>query len=247
MPRDGTGTYVPPEDEVSTGTPISSASYNASMADITAALTQSLSKDGQTVPTADLQMGGFKLTDLADGSANDDAAALGQIGARFLSSVTVASTPTYVEFALPTTFDAYEIQFSNVTPSANAFLNAQLSRDSGGSWVAGSNYTSGWYGSISPGFAPATSGLSQAALSFQVTSIATGPFRGVMRIDLPAASGSPRWACEGSANNAGTGLWEAATYHGVMNTGTRPDRIRLFWSAGTWLNQGKVSLRGVRT
>jgi hypothetical protein len=246
MPRDGTGTYVPPEGQVVTDTPISSTSYNATISDIGSTLTQSMSKDGQTVPTANLPMGGFKVTGLADGDANTDAAALGQIGARFLSSVTVASTPTYVEFALPSTFNTYEIQFENVTPSLNAFMACQFSRNGGGSWVAGgSDYGSGWYGSISPGFGTQVTG-GQGLLSFVVTSSATAPLRGEMRLMLPPGTGAARWTCETSGLNAGTGFNEATTYHGVVASGTRPDRIRLYWSAGVWSNLGTVTLRGMR-
>jgi hypothetical protein len=45
-------------------------------------LTQSLAKDGQTVPTANIPMGGFKITGLGNGTATADAVALGQVQAR---------------------------------------------------------------------------------------------------------------------------------------------------------------------
>jgi hypothetical protein len=246
MARDGTGNYVAPEAPVTTGTPISSTGYNASLSDIGTALTDSLARDGQGGMLGNLPMGNNRITGLANATDNTDAAALGQIAMPFLSTVTVTGTPTYVEFALPATYNAYEIQFNNVTPTANGSLFGQFSRDGGGTWVTGSGqYTSGWYGSISPGFGTAVSAV-QASLSFSITSSAAGPLRGVMRLSLPSATGSARWTCETSANNNATGLWEAATYHGVLNSGTRPDRIRLYWFAGTWSDQGTVTLRGVR-
>ena len=42
------------------------------------ALTQSLSKDGQTTPTNNITLGGFKLTNVADGQSSTDAATYGQ-------------------------------------------------------------------------------------------------------------------------------------------------------------------------
>ena len=79
MPRDGNGTYNAPEAEVVTGTPISSASYNASLADLGAALTQSLSKDGQTSPTANLPMATYKHTNVGNASLRNEYATLGQV------------------------------------------------------------------------------------------------------------------------------------------------------------------------
>ncbi len=79
MPRDGAGTYNEPQSDVVTGTPISSTSYNASMADLASALTQSISRDGQTVPSANLPMGTFRHTGVGNGVARTDYAALGQV------------------------------------------------------------------------------------------------------------------------------------------------------------------------
>lgn len=49
------------------------------MSDIASALTASVAKDGQTTMTANLPMGGFKLTNLAAGSASTDSVRLGQL------------------------------------------------------------------------------------------------------------------------------------------------------------------------
>ena len=73
MSRNGSGVYsLPAGQPVVTGTNISSATHNALMADISAEITRSIASDGQTVPTANLPMGGFKLTGLAAGTAAGD-------------------------------------------------------------------------------------------------------------------------------------------------------------------------------
>jgi len=60
MSRNGSGTYtLPAGNPVVTGTTISSTWANNSLSDIATALTQSLAKDGQTVPTANIPLGGF--------------------------------------------------------------------------------------------------------------------------------------------------------------------------------------------
>lgn len=67
MPRNGSGTYnLPGGNPVVTQTLITSSWANTTMADLAAAISQSLSKDGQTVPTANLPMGGFRHTGAGD-------------------------------------------------------------------------------------------------------------------------------------------------------------------------------------
>lgn len=80
MPRNGSGTYsLPAGQPVVTGTVISSTTFNTLTSDLSTALTQSLAIDGQSVPTANLPMGGFKLTNLANGSASTDSINYGQV------------------------------------------------------------------------------------------------------------------------------------------------------------------------
>lgn len=70
MARNGAGTYsLPTGQPVVTGTTISSTVFNTLTADLANALTTSIASDGQTTPTANLPMGGFKLTGLSAGAA----------------------------------------------------------------------------------------------------------------------------------------------------------------------------------
>lgn len=80
MARDGSGNYnLPAGQPVVTATVISSTVFNTFASDVAAALTQSLSKDGQTTPTANLPMGGFKHTGVLDGNARNNYASIGQM------------------------------------------------------------------------------------------------------------------------------------------------------------------------
>lgn len=72
MPRQGDGSYELPEPPFTNGTTADADAVNSNNADIAAALTQSISKDGQTTPTASLPMGGFKLTGLGAGTGNGE-------------------------------------------------------------------------------------------------------------------------------------------------------------------------------
>lgn len=70
MPRNGAGSFnLVAGNPVVTNTTISSTWANNTLSDIAGALTQSISKDGQTTPTANLPMGGFKMTNMAAGNA----------------------------------------------------------------------------------------------------------------------------------------------------------------------------------
>jgi hypothetical protein len=84
---------------VVTGTTISSSTFNALTADLATGLTTALTKDGQSTPTANINMGSFKITGLANGTLATDAAAFGQITSRFnvdgyTTTVTAAGTTT---------------------------------------------------------------------------------------------------------------------------------------------------------
>lgn len=89
MPRNGSGTYTRTngvfsgatvwEQDKAVGTKITTDHHDDHDQDIADALTQSLSKDGQTVPTANLPMGGFRHTGVQNGVARSDYAAIGQV------------------------------------------------------------------------------------------------------------------------------------------------------------------------
>jgi len=96
--RDGSGNYsLPVGNPVTTGTSISSSTHNSTMTDIASALTSSLAKDGQTTPSANLPMGGYKHTGVATATARTDycTAANAQDNAfDWLTSVSGADTIT---------------------------------------------------------------------------------------------------------------------------------------------------------
>jgi hypothetical protein len=87
MSRNGSGTYtLPAGNPVVTSTTISSTWANNTLADLATAMTGSVAADGQTPVTGNLQMGGNRITGLADGIAATDAATVNQLpsGALFL-------------------------------------------------------------------------------------------------------------------------------------------------------------------
>lgn len=77
--RDGNGVYTLPQAPFVSGTTIESAKVNSNFSDLAAALTESLSKDGQTVPTGNQPMAGFKHTGVGVASSRTDYARADQV------------------------------------------------------------------------------------------------------------------------------------------------------------------------
>lgn len=69
MSRDGSGNYSLPLSDVVADTTILASWANTTLADVAAALTASIAKDGQTNPTADLPMNSQKHTGVAAATA----------------------------------------------------------------------------------------------------------------------------------------------------------------------------------
>lgn len=80
MPRSGAGTYSPPSGtEAVSGEVLSSSDYNTVIDDLGNEITNSLPVSGVKPMSAALAMGGNKITGLADGTADTDALAVGQV------------------------------------------------------------------------------------------------------------------------------------------------------------------------
>jgi hypothetical protein len=98
MARNGSGTYsLPAGNPVTTGTTISSTWANNTLNDIGSAMTASLAYDGQTVPVANLPMGGYVHTGVGNATARTNYAAAGQVQDgtfQYLTSVTGTNTVT---------------------------------------------------------------------------------------------------------------------------------------------------------
>ncbi|ABK44230.1 hypothetical protein Mmc1_1722 [Magnetococcus marinus MC-1] len=82
MARDGLGTHnrlYSWSEEASGGNPISSTKMDAEMNDMVAEISNSLPRDGQAAPTANLPMGGYKHTNVANATARSHYATAAQL------------------------------------------------------------------------------------------------------------------------------------------------------------------------
>ena len=110
MARNGSGTYtLPAGNPVVTGTTISSTWANNTLNDIGNAMTASLAYDGQTVPIANLPMGGYLHTNVANATARTNYAAAGQVQDSSLTYLTSVSGTNTVTALAPISMTAYVV------------------------------------------------------------------------------------------------------------------------------------------
>lgn len=85
MPLNGSGIYALPSPQFPAiaNTLIRASDYNAVLNDVAAALSQAVFRDGQGAFTGNQSMGGFKLTNMAVGTADTDAVRKSQLLALF--------------------------------------------------------------------------------------------------------------------------------------------------------------------
>jgi hypothetical protein len=156
--RDGSGTYSLPQAAFVAGTTIESAKVNSDFSDIASALTASLAKDGQTVPTANLPMGGFKHTGVAVGTADTDYATLAQttwfitaphgrltlttavpvLSANVSAAATVYYTP-YIGNLVPI-YDGTRFLLTTFTELSNVLANSSSGKAGPAAGAAAKNY-----------------------------------------------------------------------------------------------------------
>lgn len=88
MPYDANGNHSLPNGTiVSTGDKVLPSQHNPPFQDVSASLSMVLIRDGRAPMTGDLPMGGHKVTGLADGVADTDAATKGQISTAVAAAV----------------------------------------------------------------------------------------------------------------------------------------------------------------
>lgn len=132
MPFNGSGTYsLPAGNPVVTGTTISSSTTNNTNTDIATALTNCLTRDGQSTPSANLPMNAKKLTGLAAGTSNGDSVRYEQLalllpltGGTMTGAITFASGQVFLKWI-----------YKNATYNPAVIGDAILADTSGGAFT----------------------------------------------------------------------------------------------------------------
>jgi len=105
---------------VVTNTVISSTAFNQLTADLATGLSTAITKDGQTTPTNNIPLGGYKVTNLGNGTSATDAVNLSQLQNSTGTFLTVSGTDTLTGTVSPTV-TAYAVGqiFSFVAAATN--------------------------------------------------------------------------------------------------------------------------------
>ena len=174
MARNGSGTYsLPAGNPVTTGTTISSTWANNTLNDIGNAMTASLAYDGQTVPVANLPMGGYLHTNVANATARTNYAAAGQVQDgtfQYLTSVSGTDTITALAPLSMNTYAAGQV-FRFIAAGANTTTGVTLNINSTGA----KNITKNGTTALAIGDIPAGSIVivTYDGTQFQISNIAT--------------------------------------------------------------------------
>lgn len=108
MPRNGSGTYTLPLSAVVPDTTILASWANTTMDDIALALTNSLAKNGETNPTANLPMNSFKHTGVAAADARTQYPRCSElVDGFFFRATSVGGTADAITAAIPLSTNAY--------------------------------------------------------------------------------------------------------------------------------------------
>lgn len=117
MPRSN-GTYTLPSEYLAvSGTPIRTVQHNRPLEDIGQALTDSLPRDGSAPMTSNLDMGGKKISNVAAGTAQNDAVTIGQ----FQSALPLGTVVDYAGVTPPPGWLFCAGQFVSRTTYAGLF------------------------------------------------------------------------------------------------------------------------------
>lgn len=142
IPYNGTGTFTVVYSfvtDAANGILVRADRMDTQFADVATALSNCVTRDGQSAPTANLPMGGFKLTGLGNGAAPTDAVNYGQV----FGSPAFTGTPTAPTAAVGTNTDQIATMaalinqaFASSLPAISAGVTDYFPTNNGtaGSW-----------------------------------------------------------------------------------------------------------------
>ena len=166
MSRNGSGTYsLPAGNPVTTGTTISSTWANNTLNDMASALTTSIAYDGQTVPVANLPMGGNVHTGVGNATARTNYASGGDVQDGTLTYLTGVSGTDTITAIGPISMTAYATgQILHFTAAGNTVT--------AGSFVVGQTYIIVSVGTTD--FTLIGASANTVGVSFTATGVGTG-------------------------------------------------------------------------
>ena len=200
MPRNGSGTFsLVAGNPVTTGTTISSTTTNNTFNDIAFALTGSISVDGQTTPTANLPMGNYAHTGVANASVRTQYASAAQVQDGALEYLGAVSGTDTITASAAVGMSAYTVGQTFRFVSAGANTTTAVTINING--IGAKNITKNGATALAVGDIPSGAALQIVydGTQFQVTGIA-----GVASFSAGSTGLTPSTATNGAVTLAGT-------------------------------------------
>ena len=233
MSFNGSGTFLinSAGQPVVTNTIISSTAFNALTADLATGLSTCLTKDGQTTPTANIPLGGFKLTGVGAATLLGDALSFGRDATiddlTVTGSISVSGLGTYTNtqtFSGSTSALAAKLKnaLEGVTISATA-ATGTIAYDLTSQAVlyyttnASGNWTLNVRGNGTTSLNSLMATGESVTLAFLVTNGATAYYQSAFQVD--GASVTPKWQ-GGSAPTSGNASSIDAYTITIVKTGS---------------------------
>ena len=251
MPRNGSGTFNLAEPPFVPLTIIDAGDMNNVLSDIGVALTQSFSRDGQTIATGAWNLGNFRITNLATPILTNDAATKGYVDGRTAWEVigtTAATATANIDFTWNSgIYRAIEIILTGILPaSSGASVNLLARARRSGAYVSGaSDYTTlrNVVNNVGVGGGQLVS--SAWALQDDGTNASLDPLTGRLTLDLGDSGDEP--GLIGITRYSGfTGGRRSAALGCSMTPGA-VDGLRFLWEGGgNFAAVGRIMLLGLR-
>jgi hypothetical protein len=205
MARNGSGTYVlPAGNPVTTGTTISSTWANTTLTDIGSALTTSISNDGQTVPTANLPMGNYAHTGVANASVRTQYASAAQVQDGALEYLGAVSGTDTITASAAVGMSTYTVGQTFRFVSAGANTTTAVTINING--IGAKNITKNGATALAVGDIPSGAALQIVydGTQFQLTGIIPSSATSVTTFSAGTTGFTPSTATSGAVTLAGT-------------------------------------------
>jgi hypothetical protein len=208
------------------------------------ALTASLARDGQTTPTANIPLGGFRITGLGNATSATDAAALGQVGYRPIQTQTVSAVGV-VDFTLPAGFRQFRLEIMNGRVST-AGEGLVLRCGVGATFDAGaSDYDGGFISNL--GAVVSSAGSNVASVIPLTAGLKASEMRSSIEVIIDPGSASSPFTARCVSNvveNTGPS-YRIFTVFGARNANGAKNAIRILATGGLNIVSGTFTLFGI--
>lgn len=157
MPFNGSGTFnrlYSWVTDAANGLFVSSTRMDADTDGIATALSNCMTRDGQSPATANIPLGGFKLTGIANGTSAQDAVAVNQVKAGYTDASFLGSPTTY---SAPSTYTAAGL-------SSEVDALGEITLGAGGTFIPSITGTYQFFGTLYVQTSAGTAGISGNAV-----------------------------------------------------------------------------------